>query len=250
MADQKQTIIGHLSELRRRLILILAVNLAAAFFCFGQVGPLMEYILQLAEGIELVYLSPSELFVVYVKLALTAGVVLCLPFTLYQLWAYVARGLYDNEKLVVAISLGVGGLFFASGVVFAYLVVLPVTLGFFQQINVSPVTAMISIEEFVSFAGSLVVAFGIVFEMPVVVGLLAQLGVVKTKTLLKHQGVLILVIFIIAAVMTPPDVISQMLMGIPMVALLEVSIGVCWLVERSKQRRLKSAKQPVGATVE
>ena len=250
MADKKQTIIGHLSELRRRLILILVVNLAAAFFCFSRVGPLMEYVLRLAEGIELVYLSPSELFVVYVKLALTAGVVLCLPFTLYQIWAFVAQGLYDSEKLVVAASLGVGGLFFAAGAVFAYLVVLPVTLRFFQQINVSPVSAMISVREFVSFVGSLVVAFGIVFEMPVLAGLLAQLGLVKSKTLLKHQGSLIVVIFIIAAIMTPPDVISQMLMGIPMVALLEISIGVCWLVERSKQRRLKSAEQPVGASVE
>ncbi len=244
MADKKQTLIGHLGELRRRLILILAVNLMAAALCFYRVDLLMDYLLRLAGGIKLIYISPAELFLVTIKLALTAGIVLCLPLTLYQLWAYVAKGLYKNEKLVTAVTLGVGGLFFAAGVMFAYGVVLPVTLGFFQEIQVSPVTAMVSIQEFVSFAGALLVAFGIVFEMPVVAALLAQLGVLKAKTLAKHRGPLILIIFVIAAAITPPDVVSQLLMGIPMAALLELSIGVCWLIEKSKQRRLKKAQQP------
>jgi sec-independent protein translocase protein TatC len=237
MPESKQTVLQHITELRRRLIAILAVNLVAAALCFYWVQPLMEKLLELGGGFSLVYIAPSELLGVYIQVALIGGIALALPFTLYQLWMFVAKGLYPKEKVAVAVSLVFAGLFFAAGAWFAFGLVLPTTLDFFLRIAMQGVAPMISVAEFLSFVLTILLCFGLVFEMPVAAGLLAAFGLLKPGMLRKAQPYIIVVIFILAAALTPPDVVSQLLLAVPMVALLQLSIGICWRVGKLRKKK-------------
>ena len=230
------TLVGHLAELRKRLIIILVVNISAAFVCFQYMDALIHYILYLNPGMELVYLSPSELFMVYVKLAFICAIVLCCPITLYQIWLFVSQGLFRKEKKYVLLSLFFGFFFFMAGALFCYKVALPITLDFFIRFALEEVTATISINSFVSFCNTMLLSFGIIFEMPILVFLLSAIGILKPDFMKRSHGVLILIIFIIAAIITPPDIISQILLAIPMIILLELSIGICYLVHKQKSK--------------
>jgi len=237
MSESKQTVLQHITELRRRLIAVLVVNLGAAVFCFYWVQPLMEKLLALGSGFSLVYIAPSELLGVYVQVALICGISLALPFTLYQLWMFVAKGLYPKEKVAVAVSLVFAGIFFAAGAYFAFALVLPTTFDFFLRIAMQGVAPMISVAEFLSFVLTILLCFGLVFEMPVAAGLLSAFGLLGPGTIRKAQPYIIVVIFIVAAALTPPDVISQLLLAVPMVVLLQLSIGICWLVGKLKAKK-------------
>jgi sec-independent protein translocase protein TatC len=230
MAEGKQTVLAHISELRRRLIAVLLVNLAAAALCFHWVQPIMKLLLELGKNYSLVYIAPGELFGVYVQVALICGISLAMPFTLFQLWMFVAEGLYRKEKLAVALSLLFAGVFFAGGVYFAFRLVLPTMLDFFLRIAMGGISSMISVSQFLSFVLTTLLCFGVVFEMPVAAALLSAFGLLRPGTIRKHQPAIIVLIFVLAAVLTPPDVVSQLMLALPMVVLLQLSIGVCWLV--------------------
>ncbi len=232
MAESKQTVLQHITELRRRLIAVLVVNLAAAALCFYWVQLLMDRLLELGKNFSLVYIAPSELFGVYLQVALVCGIALALPFTLFQLWMFVARGLYPKEKIAVVCSLLFAGLFFALGVWFAFRLVLPTTLDFFVRIAMQDISPMISVAEFLSFVLTVLLCFGVVFEMPVAAGLLSAFGLLRPGTIRKAQPYIIVIIFVLAAALTPPDVVSQLMLALPMVVLLQISIGICWLVAK------------------
>lgn len=238
--SKKLTLIDHLAELRKRLTIIVIVNIVAALICYQFMNVIMQLILALSKGMDLVYISPSELFLVYVKLALICGIVVSSPITLLQVWIFISKGLYKKEKiyLVLALIFGVG--FFVVGVNFCYKTVLPTTINFFVNITIEGVKPMISVQAFVSFISSMLVCFGVIFEMPIVIFILSVVGLVKPKTLLDKQPIFIVGIFIAAAFITPPDVVSQMLLGIPMVLLFELSIGISWVVYRFKKKKSKS----------
>lgn len=230
------TFIEHLAELRRRLILIFFVNIAVAFICYHYIDKLIFVLLQLNPGMELIYISPSELFMVYIRLSLICAIVLCFPVTATQIWGFIAKGLYKKEQYYGLIALTAGVICFAAGAVFAYFTALPITLGFFLRITIADITPMISIDSYISFCTEILACFGIAFELPVVVFLLSELELLKPRHLKRYQGVLILIIFIVAAILTPPDVISQVMMAIPMVILLQLSMGICWLIDRRKRK--------------
>lgn len=231
------TLVEHLAALRKRLIIIFVVNIGAALVCYQFMDIMIQYILNLNPDMKLVYLAPSELFMVYVELAITCAIVLCFPITVLQIWMFVSSGLYKKEKLYVILSLVFGLFFFVGGVLFGYTVALPTTLNFFQRISLKSVTPTISIKSFVSFCNNMLLCFGAVFELPVVALLLSLLGILKPAFMKKSHGVLILIIFIVAAIITPPDVISQVLLAIPMVILLELSMGICIVVDKSKKKK-------------
>ncbi|MGL5379517.1 twin-arginine translocase subunit TatC [Clostridium sp.] len=237
--DKQLSIIDHLTEFRRRLTIIAIVNLVAALLCYQYVDIIVKYILELSKGMNLVYIAPSELFIVYVKLALTCGVIISSPITLLQIWLFICKGLYKKEKIYIILSLILGIIFFAGGVVFCYEVVLPITINFFINIQVPGIKSMVSVDAFVSFISTMLLCFGAVFEMPIVVLLLSMVGLVKPDFLLKKQPVFIIILFVVAAFITPPDVVSQMFLGIPMVLLFELSIGISWLVDKIKTNKRK-----------
>lgn len=231
------TLIEHLAELRKRLIIIFAVNLAAALACYQFMELLIQFFLDLNTYMELIYISPSELFMVYVKLSLICAIIFCFPITVLEIWLFVARGLLKRERVYVLLSLFFGLFFFAGGAVFCYKVVLPVILQFFSRITVGDIRPMISIDSYISFCTTMLLSFGAAFELPVVVFLLAELELLKPELMKRGHGIFILLIFIAAAIITPPDVVSQILLALPMTGLLEISMAVCWLVDRQKKKK-------------
>lgn len=227
----------HLDELRKRLTIIAIVNIGAAILLFNKASLILDYFLAINPGMQLVYITPSELLGVYIQLSFIMALIRCSPITVYQIWAFVEKGLYDNEKKYIIISLIFGVVCFLTGVAFCYFMVLPTTLGFFVRIAISEVESMISVKSYISFINVMLLAFGAVFEMPVLVFLLTKLGILKPEFLKKNKGIIIVLIFISAAIITPPDVISQIMLGIPMVLLLELSIAICTMVEKTSKKQ-------------
>lgn len=229
--------IDHLAELRKRLIIIFTVNLGGAFVCYQFIDKLITVLLRLNPGMKLIYISPSELFMVYIKLSIICSIVILFPVTAIQIWTFIAKGLYKKERHYGLIALVAGVFFFILGALFAYFTALPITLDFFLRITLEGIEPMISIDSYISFCASLLGCFGVAFELPVVIFLLAELEILKPKHLKQYHGVLIILIFIIAAFLTPPDVVSQVVMAVPMVALLQLSMGVCWIIDKRKQKK-------------
>ena len=230
------SLVDHLDELRKRLVIIVIVNFAAAVLLFGQTEFIMSYLLEVNPGMELVYTTPSELLTVYVQLAFILAITICSPVTVYEIWAFIEKGLYEKEKKAILFTLIFGVFFFILGVAFCYFMVLPTTLEFFIRIAIEEVSSMLSIKSYVSFVNMMLLAFGLVFEMPVVVFLFTKLGILKPDFLKKNRGLIIIGIFVFAAVITPPDVISQLMLGVPMVILMEFSIFVSSLVYKEKKK--------------
>lgn len=238
-AFNTSSFIEHLGELRKRLILIFTINIIGVLLCYQFIDKLITILLHLNPGMQLIYITPAELLMVYVKLAFICAIVICFPFTAIQIWGFISKGLYKKEKFYGMISLVTGGVFFLIGIVFSYYTALPMTLNFFMKLTIEDITPMISIESYISFCTNLLGCFGLAFELPVVVYLLSELEILKPEFMKRTHGILILVIFIIAAIVTPPDVVSQVILGIPMTILLELSMIICWYVDKRKQKKRK-----------
>jgi sec-independent protein translocase protein TatC len=175
------------------------------------------------------------------KVAFIAGLILVSPFVLYQIWAFVAPGLYRHEKRYVVPFVLLGSVFFAMGISFGYFVAIPVGFKFLLGYATDFIKPMPSMKEYLSFSIKFLLAFGLVFEFPVVLVLLAKIGVVDAKTLARQRKYAILLIFVFAAVMTPPDLISQVLMALPLMGLYELSILFCKFFGKKKKEIPASA---------
>ena len=230
------TVSGHLNELRRRLFWMAAVFVAASVVCFLFIERFVELALAMSPDFNFVYLSPSELFTSYLKLACVLGLVFSSPFILWQIWAFIQPGLTEEEGKSSLSAIVAGFVFFLLGAIFCFLVILPITLQFFYNFNGSTeITASISFNNYMNFILSMVVAFGIVFELPVLSYLLARLGLLKPEWLVSVRKFAILLVFVIAAAITPPDVVSQLMTAVPMLLLYELSIFVCRRAYRSRK---------------
>ena len=228
------TIAGHLNELRRRVFLCVAVFVAASVLCFVFIQRFVDAALALSTGFDFVYLSPSELLTSYMKLALVLGLVFSSPVILWQIWAFVQPGLTEREASSARSAIIAGFVFFLLGVAFCFGLILPLTLQFLYNFNGShDIAANISFNSYMSFVLGMLVAFGVVFEMPVLSFLLSRLGLLKPAWLAKGRKYAILVIFIVAAIITPPDVLSQLMTAVPMLGLYELSL----LVSRAAYRK-------------
>jgi sec-independent protein translocase protein TatC len=175
-------------------------------------------------GGSLIFTSVSEAFFTYMKVAFIAGLILTSPFILYQIWAFVAPGLYQKEKrYAIPFILG-GSFFFALGILFGYFVAMPTVFKFLLGYATDFIKPLPSMKEYLSFTIKFLLVFGLVFEFPVVLVLLAKIGVIDAKMMARQRKYAILLIFIFAAVMTPPDIISQVIMALPLIGLYELSI--------------------------
>jgi sec-independent protein translocase protein TatC len=190
--------------------------------------------------------APASLFVAYIKLAVLGGLVLALPIMLYQLWSFIAPGLYSREKRLTIPFVVSSCLLFAAGGYFCWRVVFPVAfqylLGFAGQVGDLQVTPTVMIDEYIDFCTRMLVAFGVVFELPVLVMFLSIAGFVTHRHLIKFARYFVVVAFVIAAVITPPDIASQFLLAIPLCLLYVVSIGVAWIFSRGRQKPAESAE--------
>ena len=189
-----------------------------------------------------VYIAPQELFLVYMNVALVGAVVVCFPVLAYQVYAFCSPGLSGKERGYISGALIAGGLCFLVGVAFAYFISLPFMLRFLIQFTGEvDVAASISIQQYVSFLLTVFVIFGLVFELPVVSVLLTGLGLVKAEWLVKGRKVMIVIIFVLAAIITPPDIVSQIMVAVPMLGLYEISIALSRVVGRARKGAAEAA---------
>jgi len=232
----------HIAELRSRLIkivIIYFVFFVISFLCWRDIfawmsKPLLEA-LKLEKHSEIIFTGLAEPFFTAVKISLFAGFFFALPFILYQIWAFISPGLYDHEKKLILPFVFFGTLMFVLGAAFAYYVVFPIGFKVLITFGGSQFTAMPRMSEYVSFFGKLMLGFGIAFEMPVVTYFLAKLGLVTDRTLIEFSRYAIVLIFILAAVLTPPDLFSQLAMSVPLLLLYGVSIIIAKIVNPEKE---------------
>ncbi len=245
MEEEKQergmTLMEHLGELRTRLVRsFIAVGLAfAVCYTFSEqlFAELCKPLLAaLPEGSKLIFTALPEAFFVYLKVGLVAAVFVASPFLFYQIWSFIAPGLYDDEKKYVIPMALISAIFFISGASFCFFVVFPYAFTFFVGFASEEIAAMPSLGEYLGFSLKLLIAFGLIFEMPLFTFFLSRLGLVTAARMRNFRRYAILCIFIIAAILTPPDVISQLLMAMPMMILYEVSIGVAAVFGKKKKQ--------------
>lgn len=227
---------GHLAELRKRLITALSVFLLVSIASFSWSEKLADFIIAPAKAMAFVFLSPPDLFMMYIKIALSMGLIISLPVIIFELWMFISPALLPREKRSIFFSLLAGGGLFISGAAFSYFVIIPFTIRFFMSYQSAYVKPMISINEYFGFVISLALSFGAAFELPVVAGLLGAFGILKAELLIRIRRIAILLIFIAAAILTPPDVVSQVLLALPMIGLYELSVLI---LKRQEKRRAK-----------
>lgn len=227
--DKRMAFLDHLGELRKRILWSLAAIIVGLAVTLNFTERLMKFIRRpfdaAVPGQKLVFLSPTEAFWVYMKVALIAGCVLAIPVVLYQIWAFVAPGLHAHERRFALPFVIIGSLFFLLGATFAQLVVIPFAMRFLVTFPGPDLTPMISINSYVDFVLKFTLAFGAIFELPVAITLAARMGIVTPQFLSKNRKYAILINFILAAILTPtPDIFNQTLMAGPMILLYELGI--------------------------
>ena len=241
MEEEKLPLTSHLEELRKRLIISLIATGIGFCACYGlseQIFLLLSapLIKSMPEGSSFIFTGVTEAFFTYMKLAFFAGIFVASPVIIYQIWAFVAPGLYDKERRSILPFVFLAVVFFIGGTAFAYFVVFPSAFKFFLTYNTQYVKIMPSIGEYLSFSCLFLLGFGVVFELPVFIICLARLGIITHKQLQKSRKVVIIGIFIAAAILTPtPDAVNQLLMAVPMLILYELSILAVRFFEKKKK---------------
>lgn len=232
----------HVGELRSRIMRSIIVLFALLIVGWILREPLFNFLkipfepFLVSHKAKLIYTAPAELFFTYFKLSLLLALVVGAPFFFYQLWAFVAPGLYAHERRLVWPFVGFStGLFFL-GATFCFVVVLPFTFDFFINLAPEDIEPQIKVADYFSFAIAFVLIFGLLFETPLVLVFLGKLGILKSKSMRKFRRYAVLCAFIVGAMATPsPDAINQILLAVPLIGLYELSI---WLIARIEKKRL------------
>jgi len=241
-AEEKMPFTDHLQELRTRLMRVLVVVGIGCVLCWYFKEQLFQIITRplfqvLPQNSHMIYTGLPEAFFNYMKISFFASLFLTSPYILYQLWKFVSPGLYKSEKKYVIPFLVSSTILFIGGILFGYYLALPPAFGFFIEFSSDFLKPMVSLREYLSFSLQLLLAFGISFELPVILFFLVKIGVVNSKTLAKHRRYAILVIFIAAAILTPsPDAFSQIIMAIPLLGLYEIGIFVAKFAEKKRAK--------------
>ncbi|MFA9239549.1 MAG: twin-arginine translocase subunit TatC [Candidatus Paceibacteria bacterium] len=221
----------HIADLRKRLVISSLTVFVMFFVCFTFYEPILQWMMvpveaALPKNSQMVAVEIQETFFTALKVAFFAGFVISLPVIFWQLWLFLAPGLYDHEKKLVIPFVFFATLMFLMGASFAYYVVVPVGFEFLIAFGSAVVTVLPSIGAYVGFFTKLLVGFGISFELPVITFFLAKIGLVDDRMLKDFFRYAVVIIFIVAALLTPPDVISQLLMAAPLLLLYGVSIYI------------------------
>lgn len=221
----------HIADLRKRLT-ISAISVIAMFFvCFAFYEPILEWMMvpvkhALPAGTSMIAVEIQETFFTAMKVAFFGGFIISLPVIFWQLWLFLAPGLYDHEKKLVIPFVFFATLMFLIGASFAYYIVVPIGFDFLIAFGSNVVNVLPSIGKYVGFFTKLMIGFGVAFELPVITFFLAKIGVVDDRMLKDFFRYAVVLIFILAAILTPPDVISQVLMALPLILLYGVSIYI------------------------
>ena len=248
--DEKLPFTSHLEELRTRLIrcsIAVGVGFVVAFGfkerLFGiLVNPLIKV---MKPGETLIYTGLPEAFFTYLKVAFLTGLMVASPIILHQFWMFVAPGLYKKERRMLAPVVLLSSFFFIGGALFGYFFVFPWGFKFFIGFATDTIRPLPSMKEYFGFSAKLLLAFGLVFELPLVLTFMAKLGIVSVDFLKKNRKYAVLLIFTGAAILTPPDVITQIMMALPLMILYEISI-IGAKVFGKRKAEAKEAEQKAG----
>jgi sec-independent protein translocase protein TatC len=233
--DKKSTVLGHLSELRHRLIKSVIAVLITTIISFVFARQLFYILILPTEGIKLIYIEMTEMLGTYMKVCLASGIILAMPYLIFQVLMFVSPALTRKEKKYVYLILPWMAIMFMGGVAFGYFILIPPATKFLITFGSDIATPQIKIGNYISVVTRLLLAIGLVFEMPVVTTFLSRLGVITPRWLASKRKAAIIFAFILAAIITPTfDPINQSLVAIPLIILYEMSIWLAKLVYRKR----------------
>lgn len=241
--DDKIPFTAHLEELRKRLIICFVAIGIGVVIAYGFKEKLFEILTlplvrEMRPGDKLIFTGLTEAFFTYMKVSFLAGIILSSPVIIYQFWAFVGPGLYQKERRYFVPIVLLSVFFFVGGSLFCFFVVFPFAFKFFLSFATDIIQPLPSMNEYLSFASVTMLAFGLVFELPLIIVFLARLGLVTVDFLRKNRKYAILLIFIVAAILTPgPDVVSQVLMAFPLMFLYEISIIGAIFFGKKKEKK-------------
>ncbi|MCA9405928.1 MAG: twin-arginine translocase subunit TatC [Candidatus Omnitrophica bacterium] len=230
-----KTFLDHLDELRGKLLIsfIAFVGFSVIFSFFTD--PFLKHMTKPVG--QLIYTSPADAFFAQIMIALLGGFILTLPILLFQVWSFVAEGLKENESRYVLAYAPASAVLFVLGGAFAYFITIPFALKFLLGFSNDYIVPMITVNSYVSFIVTLVLAFGVVFELPLVLMFLTKIGIATPAFLTQKRRHAFIIILIVSAVITPPDVVTQIIMAGPLMVLYEIGILVSKMVYREKMLR-------------
>ncbi len=248
MDDGRMSLMQHLEELRKRIVRAFAAWFVAFMVCYNYAEQMYLMISRplreaLPEGTKLVFITATEPFFAYLKIGAFAGLLVALPVIFWQLWGFIAPGLYAHEKRYVIPFVVLSSGCFIAGTAFGFIVAFPLMFGFLVQAGTAhgEVVPMLSMGSYLSLAGQMLLAFGITFELPIILFFLARMGVVNYPMLARNRKYALLGCFILGAIFSPPDVVSQTVLAVPMYLLFEIGVVLTRFFGRNNPRDDRSA---------
>jgi sec-independent protein translocase protein TatC len=235
--DEKLPFTSHLGEIRYRLIRIIVFFAILFVICFSLSEPLLHFLRAPIQDMDLIFISPTEVFFAHLKLSFFVALALSVPFILYHVWEFISPGLKIVERKHTLPFVIFSTVSFFCGALFAHFIILPIGLNFLLTYKASTLTPSITLDYYLVFIARLILVFGIIFELPLIILFLTQIGVMKPEILTRNRKYGILIIFVVSAILTPPDVVTQILMAIPLLLLYEISIVFCRAAYRKKQKK-------------
>lgn len=248
MSEQEgsMSLSGHLAELRNRSTVCIVVLLAVFCFCLYNAQSLISLFTGMGKnyGYQFVYISPQELLMQYFSVSLVIALVVSIPVISWEIWSFARPGLSRTENLAFAFSLVFGMIFFCIGVAFAYKVSVPFILYFLLHISDgSDISAAVSVQNYITFLMTIFLVFGTVFELPVVSVILTWLGILRSRWMRKGFRVVVVLIFVLAAVITPPDIVSQVMVALPMILLYQLGVFLSSICEKIKGKKIQEPEK-------
>ena len=246
--DEKMPFTLHLEELKTRLthaLIAIGICFVICYFVKEKLFKVLTLplVAVLPDNSSMIFTSLPEAFFTYLKVSFFASIFLASPYILYQIWKFMSPGLYKSEKKYVVPFVTFSTMFFLGGSLFAYYVVFPFGFKFFIGFGNDVIRPMLSLREYLSFAMKLLIAFGVIFELPIFMFFLAKIGVVNSRILVKKRKYAILMVFVVAALFTPPDIVTQGLMALPLMLLYEISIWVVKMGEKKLFRKKEANEE-------
>ncbi len=249
--DKEMPLLEHLEELRQRIIRSLIAMGIGMVICLIFAKKILQVLLypttQLDHPFSLQVLKVQGMFLVTLEVGLFGGIILSLPYILHQFWLFIAPGLLEHERRYFPRLLFSSTTLFIAGVAFAYFVVLPFALNFFIGLAPPEIRANIAIDFYIGFAIRLLVIFGVIFELPVISYFFSKIGLLTPVLMRRYRRHAVVAIFVLAALLTPPDIITQVMLGVPLILLYEVSIWISQLVVNKKLKEAEAQKAEEAA---
>lgn len=220
--DQEFSLVEHLEELRSRIIKSIVSIIAGIVVAYVFVDAILPALIEPAG--KLVFIAPQEAFVARIKIAFFGGLFIASPFVLYQIWKFVSGGLNQRERKYIRVFGPLSFIFFVAGACFCYFIIIPISMRFLLGFASDLMRPMITVSKYISFVGTLTLTFGVIFELPLVTLFLTKIGIITPGILIEKRKHAAVIMFILSAVLTPPDVVTQCFMAVPLILLYELGI--------------------------